>query len=145
MINMLRFRLMTVLVRTPQKGGKAVLYKKAGFTLLEVMVAMSILAMSLVAVFYMQSQSISMAGEARFLTTASLLAQRKMAEIETDQSTDNKSQKGDFAPDYPAYGWTIQVSDTQIARLKKIEVNVFHNVLTTGGNYQLVLYKTGGM
>ncbi len=121
------------------------LYKKAGFTLLEVMVAMSILAMSLVAVFYMQSQSISMAGEARFLTTASLLAQQKMAEIETDQSTDNKSQKGDFAPDYPAYGWTIQVSDTQIARLKKIEVNVFHNVLTTGGNYQLVLYKTGGM
>jgi len=136
---------MTVLVGTQQKGGKAVLYKKAGFTLLEVMVAMSILAMALVAVFHMQSQSISMAGEARFLTTASLLAQRKMAEIEANQSTDNKSQEGDFAPDYPAYGWTIQVTDTQIAKLKKIEVNVFHKVLKTGGNYQLVLYRTGGM
>lgn len=136
---------MTVLVGTPQKRGKAVLYKKAGFTLLEVMVAMSILAMALVAVFHMQSQSISMAGEARFLTTASLLAQRKMAEIEADKSTDNKSQEGDFAPDYPAYGWTIQVTDTQIAKLKKIEVSIFHKVLTTGGNYQLVLYRTSGM
>ncbi len=121
------------------------LYKKAGFTLLEVMVAMSILAMALVAVFHMQSQSISMAGEARFLTTASLLAQRKMAEIEADKSTDNKSQEGDFAPDYPAYGWTIQVTDTQIAKLKKIEVSIFHKVLTTGGSYQLVLYRTSGM
>ena len=60
------------------------LKKKAGFTLLEVMVAMSILAMALVAVFHMQSQSISMAGESRFLTTASLLAQSKMAEIEAE-------------------------------------------------------------
>lgn len=119
-------------------------YRDAGFTLLEVMVAMSILAMALVAVFYMQSQSISMAGEARFLTTASLLAQRKMAEIEADQSMDNKSQDGDFAPDYPAYSWTVKVTDTQIAKLKKIEVNVFHNVLATGGNYQLVLYRTDG-
>ena len=109
------------------------------------MVAMSILAMALVAVFHMQSQSISMAGEARFLTTASLLAQRKMAEIEADKSTDNKSQEGDFAPDYPAYGWTIQVTDTQIAKLKKIEVSIFHKVLTTGGSYQLVLYRTSGM
>ena len=118
--------------------------RKTGFTLLEVMVAMSILAMSLVAVFYMQSQSISMAGEARFLTTASLLAQHKMAEIEAGTSIDNKSQEGDFAPDYPAYGWTIEVTDTKIAKLKKMEVNVFNQVLTKGGNYKLVLYRTGG-
>ncbi|HOQ41461.1 MAG TPA: type II secretion system minor pseudopilin GspI [Smithellaceae bacterium] len=120
------------------------LYRKAGFTLLEVMVAMSILAMALVAVFYMQSQSISMAGEARFLTTASLLAQHKMTEIEADTSMDNKKREGDFAPDYPAYGWTTEVTDTKIAKLKKIEVNVFNKVLTKGGNYQLVLYRTGG-
>ena len=53
-----------------------------GFTLLEVMIAMAILATTLVVVFQSQSQSISTTGIARFQTTASLLAQSKIAEIE---------------------------------------------------------------
>jgi len=99
----------------------------------------------LVAVFQMQSQSISMASESRFMTTASLLAQSKMAGIEAETSLGNQSQKGDFAPDYPEYAWTIQITDTQIAKLKRIEVNVFNKLLTRGGSYQLVFYKTSGM
>jgi general secretion pathway protein I len=121
------------------------LKKKAGFTLLEVMIAMAILAIALLAVFQLQSQSISMSSESRFMTTASLLAQSKMADIEGGTSLGNQSKKGDFAPDYPEYAWTIQVTDTQIARFKRIEVNVFNKVLTQGGAYQLVFYKTSGM
>lgn len=121
------------------------LKKKAGFTLLEVMIAMAILAMSLVAVFYMQSQSISMAGESRFITTASLLAQHKMADIEADESLDNQSQKGDFAPEHAEYVWTVQVTDTPIAKLKRIEINILNKMMTKGENYQLVFYKTSGM
>ncbi|MHB8138568.1 MAG: type II secretion system minor pseudopilin GspI [Smithellaceae bacterium] len=121
------------------------LKKKAGFTLLEVMIAMAILAMSLVAVFYMQSQSISMAGESRFITTASLLAQRKMADMEADESLDNKNQKGDFAPEHAEYVWTTQVTDTPIAKLKRIEINILNKMMTKGENYQLVFYKTSGM
>ena len=41
-----------------------------GFTLMEVMIAMAILAITLVTVYQSQSQSISMASNARFLTTA---------------------------------------------------------------------------
>lgn len=121
------------------------LKKKAGFTLLEVMIAMAILAMGLVAVFQMQSQSISMSGESRFKTTASFLAQIKMADLEADATLGNQSQKGDFAPDYPDYGWTLQVTDTQIVKLKRVEVTVFNKALTQGDAYQLVLYKTSGM
>lgn len=121
------------------------LKKKTGFTLLEVMIAMSILAIALVAVFQMQSQSISMASESRFLTTASLLAQSKMADIEALSMLGNQSIKGDFAPDYPEYSWTIRVTDTQIAKLKRIEVNVIHQVPVQGGAYQLVFYKTSGI
>ena len=94
--------------------------KNDGFTLLEVMVAMSILAMALVAVLQMQSQSISMATESRFLTTASLLAQSKMAGIEAEPSLGNQNQKGYFAPDYPEYVWTIDVTDTQMSKLKSL-------------------------
>ena len=121
------------------------LKKKAGFTLLEVMIAMAILAIGLVSVFQMQSQSISMSAESRFMTTASLLAQSKMTDIEAGTSLGNQSKKGDFAPDYPEYGWTIQVTDTQIAKLKRIEVNVFNKVRLRGGAYQLFFYKTSGM
>lgn len=117
----------------------------AGFTLLEVMVAMSILAIALVAVFQMQSQSISMSTEARFLTTASLLAQNRMADIEAPAQLDNRTQKGDFAPDYPDYGWSLIVTDTEIPRLKRVEVTVFNRWFEKGGTYQLILYKMSGM
>jgi general secretion pathway protein I len=124
---------------------KAMLSRKAGFTLMEVMIAMAILAIALLAVFQMQSQSISMAGEARFKTTASLLAQSKMADLEAAETLISQTQKGDFAPDYPEYAWTTQVTDTQIAKLKKIEVHVFRKTPSRENNYQLVLYKTSGM
>ena len=128
-----------------QNKEKVKLQKKSGFTLLEVMIAMAILAIALVAVFQLQSQSLSMAGEARFKTTASLLAQHKMADIEADATLANQDQKGDFAPDHPEYAWKTQITDTQITGLKKIEVNVFNKVASRGSNYQLILYKTSGM
>jgi prepilin-type N-terminal cleavage/methylation domain-containing protein len=52
--------------------------KSFGFTLLEVMVAMSIIAIALTAVLGSQSQSVSLASEAKFNTTAPLLAQSKI-------------------------------------------------------------------
>ena len=52
------------------------------FTLLEVMVAVAILAIALTAIFSSQAGAIRVASRARFTTTATLLARCKMAEIE---------------------------------------------------------------
>ena len=76
--------------------------KASGFTLMEVMIAMAILAIALVAIFQSQSQSISMSTDSRFMTTASLLAQSKMVEVEAASTLDNQTEDGDFGPDYPA-------------------------------------------
>lgn len=119
--------------------------KFKGFTLLEVMIAMAILAIALVAVFQLQAQSIAMSSESRFMTTASLLAQSKLADIEAGRTLGNQSQKGDFAPDYPEYGWTLQVTDTQISRYKKIEVNVNNLASPRDRAYQIVFYKLDGI
>jgi len=119
--------------------------KTGGFTLLEVMIAMSILAVGLVAVFQMQSQSVSLASESRFRTTAAFLAQSKMAEIETASRLENRAQSGDFAPDYPEYGWQLSVMDTQMAGLKRIEVGVFNKLYPGAGSYQLIFYRMDGM
>ena len=66
--------------------------KASGFTLMEVMIAMTILAIALVTIFQSQSQSISMSSDSRFMTTASLLAQSKMVELETTATLDNQTK-----------------------------------------------------
>jgi general secretion pathway protein I len=85
--------------------------RNPGFTLLEVMVAMSIIAIALTALLVSQSQSISIAGEAKFSTTAALLAQSKMAEIETKTEDELTYDSGDFGDDFPDYSWEMEVQD----------------------------------
>ena len=115
--------------------------KKKGFTLLEVMIAMSILAITLVVVFQSQSQSISMAGRARFETTASFLARSKMAEIEAANPENVVSDSGDFGNDFPDYLWRVDVTETEIEILKKIEVKVVNERMTSNNSFRLVLYR----
>lgn len=101
-----------------------------GFTLLEVMIAMAILATVLVTVFHSQSQSIAMANESRALTTLALLAQSRMAEIEGRQDLSTGQTTGNFGDDFPDYTWTANISQPQgpgSTYLRKIEVTVVHN------------------
>jgi general secretion pathway protein I len=58
------------------------------FTLLEVMVAVAILAIALTAIFASEAGAIRVATRARFTTTATLLARCKMAEIEEQTMRD---------------------------------------------------------
>jgi general secretion pathway protein I len=116
-----------------------------GFTLMEVMVAMAILAIALVSIFQLQSQSISMASDSRFMTTAALLAQSKMVEVEARNSLSNQSESGDFGNDYPQYVWQLQISDTKLLQFKKIEVTVTNKLFLRRGTYKLVLYKHPGL
>ncbi len=55
---------------------------RRGFTLLEVMVAVAILAIALTAIFASEAGAIRAGARARWVTTATLLARCKMAEIE---------------------------------------------------------------
>ncbi len=104
--------------------------RQKGFTLLEVMIAMAILATVLVTVFHSQSQSIAMANESRALTTLALLAQSRMAEIEGRQDLSTGQTTGNFGDDFPDYTWTANISQPQgpgSTYLRKIEVTVVHN------------------
>ncbi|UCF56399.1 MAG: prepilin-type N-terminal cleavage/methylation domain-containing protein [Deltaproteobacteria bacterium] len=105
--------------------------KDCGFTLLEVMVAIAIIAIALTAVLGSQSQSVSLASEARFDTTAALLAQSKMAEIHIEDLEDLSTDSGDFGEDFPGYTWQLSVSDVMFDRpenvsdhLKQIDLTI---------------------
>lgn len=112
-----------------------------GFTLLEVMIALAVLAIALTAVFQNQSQSISMESQTRFLTTASLLAQAKMAEIETVDLDAISSHQGDYGEDFPDYEWRISIEDTEIELLRKVTLDVLNTRMNANNNYRIILYR----
>jgi general secretion pathway protein I len=77
-----------------------------GFTLLETVVALAILAMALMAIFDINSGAIANHSYAKKLTVATLLARSKMTDLEQklyDEgfSTDDKEESGDFSQE----GW----------------------------------------
>ena len=83
----------------------------AGFTLLEVMIAISIIAVALVTLIGAQSQSVSLATGARFDTMASLLAQRKVAEINLAEFNSLIGSEGDFDDTFSGYTWKTEVRE----------------------------------
>ena len=83
------------------------LQPQKGFTLLEVMVALSIIAIVLVSVYKMHAQTVSMNNEVRFYATAPMLAQIKIAEIESENLKDIGDDSGDFGDEFPDYRWNI--------------------------------------
>ncbi len=84
-----------------------------GFTLLEVMIAIAILAISMSMLFGSQSQSISLITESKFNTQASLLAGLKIAYLESGKE-ELINGDGDFGEDYPGYSWKIEIDDPHI-------------------------------
>jgi general secretion pathway protein I len=117
-----------------------------GFTLLEVMIAVTIIAIVLVAIFESQSQSISLANDAKFNTTAALLAQRKMAEVETENSLDVRATSGDFGEDFPEYQWELNISELPLSGTEGLEYIKQVDVIVHWGDqdklrYALRLYR----
>jgi general secretion pathway protein I len=110
--------------------------EKNGFTLLEVMVALSIVASVMVPLLVSQSEGISIQDETKFRTTAALLAQKKISEIEVKGKDDLINDYGDFGDDFPDYFWEIKIQDLSFPEideeaqeytkyLKQIDLNVY--------------------
>lgn len=91
-----------------------------GFTLLEVMIAVALIAIALTTLLGSQSQSVSFANSAKFETMAALLAQSKMSEITVQEPDELTNDSGDFGDDYPGYAWEVNVSDIAIAGMDNI-------------------------
>jgi general secretion pathway protein I len=97
---------------------------KNGFTLLEIMAALAIMATALVALLGTHLTSLDLAYRHKEQTLAAMLAQQKMGESLTIPFDELSSDSGDFAPDHPEIEWEMEVSDADIENLKEVRVVV---------------------
>lgn len=93
---------------------------RSGFTLLEVMVAIAILAIALTALLGNQGQSMMAADESDFSVVSAFLAKRKMAEI-VGRGTDLIDTTGDFGEHHPNYFWSVEVEDADFSESEMLQ------------------------
>jgi len=110
----------------------------SGFTLLEVMVALGIMAIVLTSVYRLQAQTLSMSLESRFYAQAPLLARSALTRYEETARREQRplaTDQGDFGREFPGYAWKITVDEApsqalgaDISRdMKRIQVIVTLN------------------
>ena len=86
-------------------------YKNDGFTLLEVMIAMAILAMSLTILLGSINSGVLYGGNARDQTIATFLAQQKMTELERKRGllAVNSDDSGQFEDEFERFSWRYSI------------------------------------
>ena len=103
-----------------------------GFTLMEVMVALAVVAVALTAIYRMHTQTLFMDTRGRFDTVATLLARQKIADIDTTTLTDLTEDSGDFGDLHPGYTWRIE-TDTVSSDLIKDDGPTLKRITLTVG------------
>jgi general secretion pathway protein I len=105
-----------------------------GFTLLEIMVSISIIGIVFIAIYEMHFTTLTMTQTTQFSTTAPTLAQQKIAQFELSAFEDLTEMSGDFGETYPGYRWKIAIDpvDSQIlgnisTDMKKIDLTIFQS------------------
>ena len=88
------------------------LSKNAGFTLLEMMVAVCVIAIALTSVYKLHAQTIRLNTIARFDTIAPLLAQERMALIDIQKIEDVADDSGEFEDGFEKYTYNVVVEET---------------------------------
>jgi general secretion pathway protein I len=116
--------------------------KNSGFTLLEVMIAMAILAIALTSLFGSQSASVALATETRFNIQAPLLARMQLATIRSGAEVFDDS--GDFGEDFPGFQWELTVEDAIFPEseiLLELDGKLQHLILLVTWGEELFSYR----
>lgn len=115
---------------------------RSGFTLLEVMVALAILAMAITNLVVIRNESIQQASESKDVRRLKMLAEQKIGEITAEIDKDKKT-KGNFSGEYENYTWEVKnepftlqsqpnlSGKTYSVNLRKIHLTVQHQVSNT--------------
>jgi len=96
-----------------------------GFTLLEVMVALAIIALTLVTYLHSQHLSTALLNESANMTTATLLAKSRMVALERGGVPTVEEREGTFEEEeYAAFRWKERVVPTLFTEILEVQVEV---------------------
>lgn len=99
--------------------------RQRGFTLLEVMIALAIIAVALVVMLGLAQRSVLTNDRLQQMTRATLLAKQRMAEIEHRIGQDSSADRGEFEAPNQEYRWQKIVTPTPISGIVQVDLNVF--------------------
>jgi len=113
--------------------------------LLEVVIAVAVVAVGLVTLVQTQNGNIALVAESEHITVATLLAQRHMAELVIADSLALQEESGNFADadgggEFAPYRWTHRITETARERLRQVEVTVSWEPHAPAHSVTLVTY-----
>jgi general secretion pathway protein I len=101
-------------LRTPNSDG--------GFTLLEVMIALSIVAGVIITVLTTLNYQLGIVNDSRDVVIATILGKSLTGKIGLSSLAEKK--EGNFGSEYPEFSWGLNLKDTQFKTLKHMDVKV---------------------
>jgi len=113
-------------------------------TLLEVLVALVLVGIGLVAILQALGSCMQAEIRAQERQTESMLAAEKLAEILKEPSIAKGRDSGDYGEDFPDHSWEAEISNTQVLGLDLVTVTVRHKVGEKERTYELSALKREG-
>jgi general secretion pathway protein I len=98
------------------------LHSERGFTLLEVMIALSIVAGVIITVLVSLNYQLGIVNDNRDIVIATILGKKMVGETALLAPAGQK--KGDFGSAFPQFSWELNLEDTQFKTLKRMDMKV---------------------
>ncbi len=112
----------------------------SGFSLLEIMIAVFIIAVALSTILYSEILSLRASAKIKNIDTAIFLASSKMSEIEAEGFPPTGEKEGDFGNEFPAFKWKQRIIPTPNPSVRELRVQVIINEGNTEDRIELITY-----
>ena len=115
---------------------------QGGFTLLEVLISLLIVAIVLITCLRAQNQGIRLYTLSRDMTIATILARQKMGEIEATGFPELGEEDGDFEEQFPGFTWKSAVSQTPFDEARRVDLSIVWKDGTRERRVDVISYIT---
>lgn len=99
--------------------------KDEGFTLIEIVISLGLIAVALLVVFHLQAQNLDLQSEAQFMTIAKGLLQGRMSQIASRETLSESASTGEIGEDFPDFTYREEISEVpELENLFKVRVGI---------------------
>lgn len=97
---------------------------ETGFTLIEVLIALGIVALALSVLLGLFLRDLKMTQEAQFVSQGTLLLQRALTSLQADPKPPTGELSGTFPAPHQMYRWTRQITVTPFRTVRQVMLRV---------------------